>query len=73
MKEGKHLFAAAILDENQNMIGSVMIVDYPSKEALTAQWLDSEPYIVGNVWQEIEIKSCRVPDFFLDKGRTEES
>ena len=67
MKERRHLYGAALLDDENRMIGSVMIVDYPSKEALMNEWLNSEPYVIGNVWKEIDIKPCRVPDFFLDK------
>ena len=69
-KEGKHLYGAAILDESGKMIGSIMIVDYPSKEIMASQWLDSEPYVTGGVWQTIDIKPCRVPDLFLDKNST---
>ncbi|MCL2517193.1 MAG: YciI family protein [Oscillospiraceae bacterium] len=68
IKERKHLYAAAILDDENNMIGSIMIVDYPSKEILINEWLNSEPYVTGNVWQEIDIKPCRVPDFLLDRS-----
>ena len=66
-EEGKHLFGGAILDENGNMIGSVMIVDYPSKEILYSEWLSDEPYITGNVWQEIDVKPFRVPDLFMNR------
>ena len=66
IKERKLLYAAAILDDNGNMIGSVMIVDFTSKEALSEEWLNNEPYIVGNVWEETDIKPCYVPDFLLD-------
>jgi len=65
-KERKHLFGAAILDEDKQMIGSVLIVDYPSKEILMSEWLRDEPYVTGNVWESIDIQPCIVPDFFLD-------
>ena len=68
IKEGRHLFAASILDDDGNMIGSMMVVDYPSLEVLKNEWLDCEPYVTGNVWHEIEIKPCKVPEFFLDKS-----
>ena len=68
IKEGKHLFAAAILDDESKMIGSMMVVDYSSLEVLKNEWLNCEPYVTGNVWQEIEIKPCRVPEFFLDRS-----
>jgi len=66
IKEQKHLYGAAILDDDDRMIGSVLIVDYPSKEILESEWLNNEPYVTGNVWQEITIKPCKVPEFFLD-------
>jgi len=67
IKERKHLFGAAILNDDDNrMVGSVMIVDYPSKDALVSEWLSGEPYVTGNVWQEIDIKPCVVPGFFLE-------
>ena len=25
-----------------------------------------KPYVIGNVWQDIEIKPCKVPEFFLE-------
>jgi len=65
IKEGRHLFGAAILDDNGKMIGSTMIVDYPSLEALENEWLISEPYVTGDVWQEINIQRCKIPEFFL--------
>ncbi|TCN26195.1 YciI family protein [Mesobacillus foraminis] len=48
-----------------NMIGSMMVVDYPSREELD-KWLKEEPYVVGNVWQNIEIKPCRVAPIFME-------
>ena len=54
------LYAAAILDEGGNMIGSVIICDFESEEALRADWLDREPYILGNVWETVEIVRAQV-------------
>ena len=66
IKERKLLYGAAILDDEGYMIGSSLIVDFPSKEAIFIEWLDNEVYVTGNVWQEIDIKPCRVPDIILD-------
>ena len=66
IKERKMLYAAAILDDSNKMIGSIMIVDYPSKEIILNEWLNNEPYVIGNVWKKIDIKLCKVPDFLLD-------
>ena len=65
VEERKHLFGAAIVDDEGGMIGSILVVDYPSKEILMEEWLNHEPYVTENVWQEIDIKPCRIPDFFL--------
>ncbi|BDH62241.1 hypothetical protein MTP04_23710 [Lysinibacillus sp. PLM2] len=64
VKDGEHLYGAAILDDDGKMIGSIMIVDYPSREALD-NWLKVEPYVVANVWQKIDIQPCSVAPIFL--------
>jgi len=61
--EGKMPFGAAILDDDERMIGSVLICDFPSRVELD-QWLEEEPYVTGKVWEKIEIKSCRVGPSF---------
>lgn len=53
MKEG-----GAILSEAGEMIGSTCIVEFPDRQAME-QWLNSDPYVVGNVWQRIEIHPFR--------------
>jgi uncharacterized protein len=60
---GEQIFGAAILDEEGNMRGSLMIMNFPSRAMLDA-WLAREPYIQANVWQTIEIKSCAIPPSF---------
>jgi len=66
--EGKHLFAAALLDESEKMIGSVLIVDFPTREDLDS-WLKIEPYVVGDVWKTIEVKPCKVPPMFMELNK----
>lgn len=62
--EGQHLYGGAILDDNGKMIGSIMVVDYPSREELD-EWLQVEPYVVGNVWQKIDIQPFKVAPLFM--------
>lgn len=61
---GRVLYAAAILDEQEKMIGSVIVYDFSSREELET-FLKEEPYITGGVWEKIEIRPCRVPPLFL--------
>lgn len=65
MKTKEHLYGAALLDDDGKMIGSIMIVDYPSREELD-NWLKVEPYVLENVWQDIEIKPVKIPDIFME-------
>ena|SRR5688572_10559528 len=60
---GEQLAGAALLDETGNMRGSVMIVDFPSRQELDA-WLATEPYMTGKVWQKIEVLPCRLGPSF---------
>ena len=64
-KQGRHLYAAALTNDTDKMIGSVLIVDFPSRDALD-EWLKVEPYVIGNVWDKIEVKPCKVGPMFLE-------
>lgn len=63
-KAGEHLYGAAILNDAGKMVGSMMVVNYPSREDLD-RWLKDEPYVVGGVWQEIKIQPCKVASIFM--------
>ena len=52
---GKWLYAAAILDDAGKMIGSMVMCDFVSREELKKQWLNREPYVLGKVWEKIDI------------------
>jgi uncharacterized protein len=67
MAEGKALYGAAILDEKENILGSLMVVDFPSKADLNA-WLKVEPYVTAEVWQRIEVVPARVAPMFLENN-----
>jgi uncharacterized protein YciI len=64
MKQKKLLYAAAMLDDAGTMIGSTMIVDFESREALD-HYLESEPYVTGKVWEKIDVKPCKIPPVFI--------
>ncbi len=58
-KSGEFLLGGAILDDKGRMIGSMIVYEFPDREALE-QRLKEEPYITGNVWQKIEIHPYRL-------------
>ena len=63
-EEKKYLYGGAILDENEKMIGSSVVVDFQSREAVE-EYLKMEPYVTGNVWQDIEVKPYKVAPLFM--------
>lgn len=62
--DGKMLYGVAILDNNDKMIGSVLICEFSSREELD-EWLKIEPYVTGKVWEKIEVKHCKVGPSFV--------
>jgi len=67
-EEGKAIFGTAILDDQGKMIGSVMVMDFPSREEVDA-WLKAEPYVTQKVWLKIEVRPTQVPPVFLPPGK----
>lgn len=61
--DGRALFGTAIVNEEGTMIGSMYVVDFPSRTELDA-WLESEPYVVGGVWRDISVQPCAVGPSF---------
>lgn len=62
---GNWLYAVAILNNERKMMGSVIVCEFDSKEALQKEWLDKEPYVLGNVWEDIQITEAAVAPIFL--------
>jgi uncharacterized protein YciI len=40
------------------MIGSTCIVEFPNRARLD-EWLATDPYVIGKVWQRIEVHAFR--------------
>ncbi|GJM13447.1 MAG: hypothetical protein DHS20C12_18500 [Pseudohongiella sp.] len=60
LKDAGHLIAGgAILSEDDKMIGSTMFVEFDTKAELD-QWLANDPYVTGNVWQDISVLPIRL-------------
>ena len=60
--KGHYLIGGALLNDHGQMIGSAMIVQFETPEALQ-EWLNNDPYIKGEVWDRIEIKPFKVAEF----------
>ena len=59
---GELLYAAALMDESERMVGSSLIMEFEDRAALDT-WLEVEPYITGDVWRTVEVSLCKVPGF----------
>lgn len=56
---GNYILGGAILNEDGKMIGSVMILQFETEEALNA-WKQNEPYITQKIWESVDVKPFRV-------------
>ncbi|RPI28154.1 MAG: hypothetical protein EHM70_17030 [Chloroflexota bacterium] len=65
--QGKFLFGSALLNDDGKMIGSMIICEFPSREALDEEWLKHEPYMLGSVWKRVEVTRTQVPPFLLER------
>lgn len=63
-KSGKWLYAAAMLNDDGKMCGSMIVCEFESRKALESEWLDKEPYVLGKVWEKIEITQAKVAPFW---------
>jgi uncharacterized protein len=63
VSNGTALYGVALLNEKDQMVGSVYILDFPSRKDLD-KWLEKEPYVIGKVWEKIKVIPCKVGPSF---------
>ncbi len=54
-ENGNYIAGGAILNTEEKMIGSVMMVQFESDE-LMENWKNNDPYVTGRVWEVIDVK-----------------
>lgn len=52
------LNAAHLLNDEGEIIGSLSLVEFPTREDLDA-WIQADPYVINGVWQRVEILPAR--------------
>jgi uncharacterized protein YciI len=52
------LVGGAILSDAGDMVGSMLLVEFPGKEEVDV-WLARDPYVTDGVWQEVEVHPFR--------------
>ena len=63
--KGNALCGAAILDDQEKMIGSVIVTSFPSRAEFEA-WLKVEPYATKKVWDKITVLNGKLAPAFAD-------
>jgi uncharacterized protein YciI len=58
---GNYIVGGAILNAEGKMIGTVMLLQFETEEAL-ATWKQTEPYITQKIWESVDIKPFRIAD-----------
>ena len=58
---GNLISAAAMLNENGDAVGSVMIMQFATEEEMEA-WKSNEPYVTQGVWKTVDVKPARVAE-----------
>jgi uncharacterized protein YciI len=56
---GNYLIGGALLNDEDKMMGSLMIVQFETEEELEA-WKQNEPYITQKVWESVDVKPFKV-------------
>ena len=78
-QSGNMWYGAALLHDDGTMKGSMILVDFPSEKELQ-EWLDKEPYVVGDVWRDLTIHKSNTRDpwqfnrdkeWFLERDKNE--
>ena len=65
-EQGHVVLGAGILDDENAARGSLVVVDYPTREDVDA-YLASEPFVTHGVWARVEVHPLFLPDFYLRK------
>jgi uncharacterized protein len=55
---GNVLVGGAILNEAGDMVGSMLLVEFPDRSSVDA-WLEADPYVTDGVWREVEVTPFR--------------
>jgi uncharacterized protein len=58
---GHFVLGGALLGPEDQMIGSLMVLDFDEEAQLQA-WLATDPYVTGRVWEKIDVKPFRQAD-----------
>jgi uncharacterized protein YciI len=56
--EGTFIEGGAMLDDEGQMVGSMILVEFSSRSEVDA-WLSLDPYVTGQVWEHVTVRAFR--------------
>ena len=56
--DGTFLDGGAMLDDEGRMVGSMILVEFPSRSEVD-DWLARDPYVTGQVWEHITVRAFK--------------
>ena len=56
---GQLIAGGALLNDAGDMIGSTIYMEFETRQELD-EWIAVDPYVTGNVWQDISIQPIRL-------------
>jgi len=59
--DGNLVIGGAKLDDNGNMVGSMLVINADSIAA-ARQWAQVDPYVTGKVWEKVEVLLFKVAE-----------
>ncbi len=62
-QQGKMSYAAALMNDEGQMVGSMIVCAFETRAEVDA-WLKTEPYVESRVWEKIEITPCKVAPLY---------
>jgi hypothetical protein len=65
-EQGHVVLGAGILDDAGVVRGSLVVVDYPSRDEVDG-YLATEPFVTNAVWERVEVHPLRVGDIYLNR------
>lgn len=58
LEQGNFLFGGALLDEQDSIVGSVLVMRFEDQDAFD-EWLSNDVYTMSGVWESVDVQSCR--------------
>ena len=58
---GVFIIGGALLNNDNKMIGSVIILSLPDEQSLW-HWIEQDVYMTGKVWDEVQVTPFRVAE-----------